>query len=236
MFLPIYLAMTGQEIADFGAFSSTLGYMACHICPNGGGLSNMPVMLPENALLCINDSVAIIDPNEIAIVAQLRQLLDRYFLRGILLDFQRPDNPHSHRLIETILKNISCPVIVSHIYASQHNCPVLLPPLPLRTTLSSHLSSWSGREIWLELAPDRAVAIVRPDGCIIEQTDVIPTAGRHFADTSLLCHYCTQIKPDHIAFYIYRTADDLAMMQKQALQLGVCQFVGLWQQLQQFYS
>ncbi len=236
MFLPIYLAMTGQEITQFGRFSSTLCYFACHFSSTSPGLSGLPPTLPANTILCIDDSTPIEKHDPALITTQLRDLLKKQHPIGLLLDFQRPNNPHTPSMIEAILKCSSCPVAVSHIYATEFNCPVFLPPVPLRTDLSAHLRPWSGREIWLELAPDNEIVTISTDRVSIQPVQSIPFDDTYIRDIPLLCHYSIEIKQDCIAFSIGRTAEDLVELQKEAQKLGVSKFIGLWQQLQQFYS
>ena len=237
MFLPIYLAITAQEFAQIRDFSSTLCYLACHFSSSGTGLSNLPSQLPSGSILCIDDSTPISNHCKTQVTAQIRELISKLNPCGILLDFQRPDNPYALDMIESILGSCTdCPVSVSHIYARDFDCPVFLPPLPFRLTIPAYLQPWSNREIWLELGSDKEMAIITENGFGSEQICSIPPGGNSFREPSLLCHYCTQIKQDHIAVYFERTAQDLKELQLQASQLGVTKFLGLWQQLKQFYS
>ena len=236
MFLPIYLAMTSQEIAQFEDISSTLCYMSCHFSLSGTGLTNIPNRLIPHSLLCIDDSTPITSHDPKSVCEQIQDMIDNRNIDGILLDFQRDGNPFAHKIIESILEYINCPVAVSHIYAKGYSCPVFLPPLPLRIPLLDHLSPWAGRDIWLEISTVKQMATVKPDCFAVEDILNIPMEHPHFTDTSLLCHYSTHVKPDRITFYIHRTAEDLMQLQLQAQKLGVSKFVGLWQQLQQFYS
>ena len=237
MFLPIYLATTAQEFTQFKELPSTLCYMACHFSSSGTGLSNLPGQLPSGSILCIDDCTPITNHCKAQVSAQIRELIYRLNPCGILLDFQRPDNPYTLDMIESILG--SCddyPVSVSHIYAKDFNCPVFLPPLPFRLTVSEYLQPWSNREIWLELGNDKEMAIITENSFGAEQVYSIPHGGNPFRESSLLCHYTTHIKQDHIAVYFQRTIQDLEELQIQATQLGVTKFLGLWQQLKQFYS
>lgn len=236
MFLPIYLAMTSQEIAHFEDISSTLCYMSCHFSSSGTGLFNLPDHLPPHSLLCIDDSTPIINHDPKSVCKQIHDIIGNQYIDGILLDFQRQENPITQKIIEAILDHIHCPVAVSHIYAKEYTCPVFLPPLPLRTTLSDYLSPWSGRDIWLEIGTDKQMATVTSDRFAVEDIQDLPNDCPYYKEASLLCHYSTHIKPDRITFYLHRTAEDLMELQLQAQRMGVSKFVGLWQQLQQFYS
>lgn len=236
MFLPIYLAISTQEFANILEFPSTLCYFACHFSPSGEGLSNLPTILQPGSILSIDDSTPIAGHSKNKVIEQIKYLTEKFNPCGILLDFQRPDNPFSVDMIESILEGTQCPVAVSHIYARELDCPVFLPPLPYRITVQEYLNPWSGREIWLELGNEKEMAIVTQTEFCTERVHTIPNERNYFRDPSLLCHYCTYIKPDHIAFYFQRTAEDLAEIQAQAQALGASKFVGLWQQLRQFYS
>lgn len=236
MILPTYLAMTAQEIAKFGHISSTLCYMACHFSPNGQGLIGLPAALPPNSLLCIDDLHPISKQDLPLLVRQIEKLQTGLHLNGILLDFQRPNNPIAPMVIAAILECACCKTAVSHIYAKDFSCPVFLPPLPLRTSLDEYLHRWQGREIWLELGTEKEKAILTKDGFRAEAISGVPRDIPCFEDANLLCHYNTQVKQDHIAFYLYRTAQDIRDLQSQAKKLGVAKFIGLWQQLEQFYS
>ena len=236
MFLPIYLATTAQEFPNFKELPSTLCYLACHFSAGGEGLSNLPSALPEHSILCADDSTPISNHKASIVIKQLNDLIERFNPCGILLDFQRPGNPYTPNMVENILMHLSCPVAVSHIYARDYSCPVFLPPLPFRKTISEYLSPWKGREIWLEIENDKEMAIVTEESFGVEQVCSIPNGIIQFRESSLLCHYCTQIKQDHIALFFHRTAQDLEELQMQAQKYGVTKFLGLWQQLRQFYS
>lgn len=236
MFLPTYLAITPQEFSLFTDFPSTLCYLACHFSASGTGLSNLPPALPPGSILCIDDSTPIANHRPGAVTKQVAELVDKFCPCGILLDFQRPDNPYTPDMIEAIINCTRCPVAVAHTYAKHYDCPVFLPPLPFRVTVAEYLNPWSDREIWLELGNDKEMAIVTENSFGAERVFNIPENSISFREPSLLCHYCTHIKPDHIALYLYRTDQDLAELQAQAKALGVSKFLGLWQQLRQFYS
>ena len=88
----------------------------------------------------------------------------------------------------------------------------------------------------MEIGNDKEMAIITANSFGTERIHSIPTSSCNFREPSLLCHYSIHIKPDHIVLYFHRTANDLEELQAQAKELGVTKFLGLWQQLQQFYS
>lgn len=236
MIFPVYLAITAQEFTHFRELSSTLCYMACHFSLSGEDLSNLPISLPANTIVCIDDSTPIANHNVEVVTRQINALVETHHPCGILLDFQRPDNPRALDMIKSIISCVNCPVAVSHIYASKFQCPVFLPPLPYRLTIEEYLKPWVNREIWLELGTDMEMAIITEDAFSIEHIYDTPENHYFLDDPSLLCHYCINVKQDHIALYFQRTKTDLEQIQRAAKKLGVSKFIGLWQQLQQFYS
>ncbi len=236
MFLPIYLAITGQEFPHFCKFSSTLCYLACHFSASGKGLSNLPTVLPAGTIISIDDSTPITNHCADVVTSQINEVVEELHPSGILLDFQRPDNPFTPDMVESILSSVTCPVAVSHVYAKGYDCPVFLPPLPFRMTLSAYLQPWAGREIWLELGNEKEMAIITENEFGAEKVYDIPNNNPYFSDRPLLCHYSTHISQDHIALYFHRTEQDLQDLQAEAKELGVTKFIGLWQQLRQFYS
>ena len=236
MIFPIYLAITAQEFTHFEDFPSTLCYMACHFSPSGAGLSNLPLSMPPESILCIDDSTPIADHDTKTVADQICTLVERYQPCGIVLDFQRPDNPRALDMIMSIIRCTNCPVAVSHIYAAEFECPVLLPPLPFRLTVEEYLEPWTNREIWLELGNDMEKTIITEDAFGAERIYNVPVSRPILEDPILLCHYSINVKQDHIALYFHRTKEDLEQIQRKASALGVNKFLGLWQQLRQFYS
>lgn len=236
MIFPIYLAITAQEFTHFEDFPSTLCYMACHFSASGAGLSNLPISLPAESILCIDDSTPISEHDPDIVTSQINNIVQTHHPYGILLDFQRPDNPQTFDMTKRIISSINCPVAVSHIYASELTCPVFLPPLPYRLTVEEYLKPWANREIWMELGNDMEMAILTEDSFGTERIYVIPEKHLPLHDPALLCHYSINVKQDHIALYFQRTKADLEQIQQAAKKLGVSKFIGLWQQLQRFYS
>ena len=95
MIFPVYLAITAQEFTHFSGLSSTLCYMACHFSPGGEGLSNLPISLPSDTIICIDDSTPVTNHDPAVVTMQINDLVKTHRPCGILLDFQRPDNPRA---------------------------------------------------------------------------------------------------------------------------------------------
>ena len=227
MALPCYLAMTAAEIRQNSPLPPEPAWMACHFSSCDAGLSNLPVALPENAVVILDDAVPYSGHDPRRIVEQLREITRP---AGILLDFQRPGNVGTEAVVQAVVSGLSCPVGVSECYAAGLRCPVFLPPLPIGTPLETYLQPWKERPVWLEAALDSAVFTVTADGCRYDSTDDPADTGR-FADRLLHCHYQAEITADTIRFRLTRTPGDLAGLLTEAEELGVERALGLYQEL-----
>lgn len=228
MGIPHYLAMTAAELSHCTPAFPT-AWLACHFSAYHPGLSNLPISLPPGSLLVLDDSAPMANHDPEVIETQLRQCVQALNCQGLLLDFQRPDNPAARALAERLTQSFPCPVGVSHLYAQGRNCPVFLPPPPLHSPLSDHLQPWKGREIWLEAALEQEHLTLTKAGCQISSASEIPENG--FPDEKLHCHYRAQILEDAVQFTLWRTQTDLEGLLAEAEGLGVTLAVGLWQEL-----
>ena len=231
MGLPLYLALTGPELNAAAELPKHLAYMACHFSSYGGGLSNFPASLPSGSMLIVNDSTPADRHDPILICRQLEDFSNQWNIGSILLDFQRPENEETYQITKAILSGLSCPVIVSDIYAKELACPVFLPPVPADYSLSRWISPWKGREIWLEAALDAKAITVNKDGSC--QAPVNPPAASPLPhwDKKLHCHYKIETQPDQVLFTLQRTEDDLTELLQEAEDLSVAGAVGLYQEL-----
>ncbi len=225
------LAMTGAEIHANTAFPTKIGWMALHFSPYGTGLVDIPPPLPDGSLLILDDSTPIAGHDPQRVTEQLQDILESGDYCGLLLDFQRPDNPEAAEMVSHILAALPCPVAVSEPYAADLECPVFLPPVPMGKSTESYLLPWQGREIWLEAALGSCTVTVTEEGTLFAP---LP-AGTHPAtkqrDTTLHCHYTVRPYADRVEFTLSRTREDLEALLAEAGQLGVMQAVGLWQEL-----
>lgn len=203
-------------------------WMACHFSPYSTGLSNLPDTLPEGSMVIVNDRMPVADHDPALIAAQLEALVQEGNCQRILLDLQRPANARTAQIAEAIAGSLSCPVGVSHWYAEELACAVFLPPLPLHTTLSSHIAPWKGRPIWLEMATACAAYTVTAEGC--QQDDAGPTGTFPHFSQELYCHYRTEILDDAIRFTLRRSCAD-AMALLETTQIECC--IGLYQEFAQ---
>lgn len=225
MVLPLYLAMTAAEFAVCSSFPQHLAWMACHFSSYGTGLSNLPPKLPEGSMVILNDRTPICGHHPDEILCQLTTLRPN----SLLLDFQQPGVDETMTLTQTLVKELSCPVAVSHIYAKELDCPVFLPPVPPDVASDAYFAPWQGREIWLEAAMEGLTYTLTEHGSIASPLLQPPAGG--FAETSLSCHYLIEPQEDRVKFHLYRTAEDLHDLLENAKSHGVTKAVGLYQEL-----
>lgn len=234
MFLPIYLAMTPAQTQNCSPLPENYGFMACHFSPLGQGLSNLPAQIPPESIIILDDSIPYSGHDSRLICQTLEALQEAHKPKGILLDFQRPDNPSVKELIGNICDRLSCVVAVSDVYAKGLDCTVFLPPVPLRQNVETYLKPWQGTQIWLEVAAQTEVITINKQNVHISENDTL-YVDCPLEDHSLLCHYSIQTCADNICFHIRRTKQDIHALTQKAASLGVTCFVGLYQELQQFY-
>lgn len=227
MEIPLYLAMTATEFSSCDPLPQHPAWMSCRFSPSGKGLCNLPSTLPEGTLLIIDDQTPPAGHDAFLIRRQLEEILNLHRCAGLLLDFQRPDSMETAEIAKTLL-SLPCPVCVSHLYAEDPSCPVFAPPCPLTTPMEQHLAPWQGREIWLEVALDRADYRIHKNGCQIRPAsqEALP-----FYDEKLFCHYGIRIEPEQILFTLERKRTDLDILLVSAAACGVTRTVGLFQEL-----
>ena len=226
----IYLAMTAAEFSGSGPLPASLCWMAGHFSLYDRGLSNLPSSLPVHSILIVNDRIPWCGHDPALILKQLEQAVHRLRLYGILLDFEEPDCPDLRILAELLTASLSCPVAVADQYAEKLNCPVFLSPCPHHTPLKEYLQPWSDREIWLDLARDAQMLTLTKNGCIISPLPLgeLPEGGHR--DERLHCHYFMETTPDSAHFTLWRTAEDLEALAREADTLGVAARLGLYQE------
>ncbi len=231
MAFPLYLAMTASELEGVPEVEPEVAWMACHFSPSAAGLSNFPQMLPENALLILNDCNPIHGHDPQRICDELLTALDTWKLQGIVLDFQRPGIREAAVLTEKILSSIPCPVLVSDGYAKDLPCPVFLSAPPLYMPLAEFLCPWSDREIWLEAALDAQELTLTKSGCRIDSPPFIEDSEGFREENTLHCTYKIETGSDWAKFTLLRDYSHLQSLLKNAEDLGVRGAIGLYQQL-----
>lgn len=227
MFSQVFLAVTAKELETIRP--QRTAYMACHFSPGGSGLSNMPQSLPKGSILLLDDSMPVQghDPN--AVAAQLNELVDRFSLQAVLLDFQRPPTQELQEMVSAILENCRCKAAVTPAYAKE-GFAVFLPPPPPNKALAAYLKPWKKYGVFLELAAEDLEITVTKDS---SRFSYVPSASTlPLADDRLHCHYGVTVFPGKAVFTLSRSREDLAALARQAEELGVIATVGLYQELQ----
>lgn len=234
--LPLNLAMTPSEIAAALQLPPNPAWMACHFCPCTTGIANIPKVLPEHAMLILNDRVSCIGHSPDLVAQQLLEVVESFQCGSVLLDFQRPWDAESDIMVKVITRALPCPVAVTEAFAGGLSCPVFLSPAPLHQALEQHLAPWAGREIWLEAALCQERITVTKDGAVY--TPIFPTQPLDggFYDERLHCRYHTAVSDDSITFTLFDTRETLKAKLEFAHSLGVARAVGLYQELGTFLT
>ena len=225
-----YTAMTAAELQNVAEAPANLAWMACHFSCYGTGLSNLPRQLPENAMIIVNDRTPVRGHDKAVIAEQLNALYQQLKPAYFLLDFQRPDNPETQAIAESLVAALPCPVGVSSYYAEGLPCPVFLPPPEIDVSPENHLAPWKGREIWLEVAEDHQIATVTEAGCRFAPAEAKDTDNYLF-DRQVFCHYQVKYSPETATVHLHRGKAALHSLLEYAATLGVTLAVGLYQQL-----
>ena len=231
MGISLYLAMTAAEISACDSQPDKLAYMACHFSPYSTGISNIPDTLPPDSILILNDRTPICGHDPKLIACQLSEAVERLQCSSLLLDFQRPDSKEAAVLSKYLTERLTCPVTVSALYANELNCPVLVPPCPLDQKLEDHLFPWRDRPVWLEIAANALVITVDKNKSQYTSSSASPELELPHTEPELLCHYRIETTDSAAVFTLSRTDADTEALIKKAETLGVCQCLGLWQEL-----
>lgn len=227
-----YLAMTAAELWRAEKPPEHTAYMACHFSPYGTGLTNRPAFLPTDSMLILNDRTPICSHDPELIATQIVDTVKSLQCGCVLLDFEREGNPETAKLCAQLVR-LPITVGVSAGYAQELDCPVFLPPPPLNIPLDDHLRSWSGREIWLETAPDACRINVTADGSTVSTIPWDSPPDGSFSDPVLYCSYKAHVTQNCVFFDLYRSAQDITDLLLQAEALGVTKAIGLYQQFYQ---
>lgn len=227
MALPLYLAMTGQEIAR-QTLPQRVAYMACHFSPYEDGLWDFPPELPAGSLLILDDRIPVWQHDPVLVAKQLAQLAEETGCDGCLLDFQRPG---AERIAKAVVQALPCPVAVTEGYAADLDCAVFLTAPKPNKPLYESAEKWTGRTLWLETALETVRYTLNSSGSHREEISYQvpePPCHRHEA---LCCSYHLEVTQTQAVFTISRTTEDVRSLLTQAESLGFQRAVGLYQQL-----
>lgn len=229
MALPIYLAMTPQELANCSELPRHTGYMACHFSAGNSGLSNIPQQLPENTLLLVDDQTPPEGHDPARIAQQLQEAVEWLRPVGVVLDFQRPYCPQTQTIVKSIQQQLQCPAAVTPTYQEGWQGGIFVPPVPVNIAPEVYLKLWQGRDIWLEMENTGTCLTVTEQGCFRQILSEIPEKPV-FADEEACCHYSITLLADQVQFHFFRTPEDQAVLLEKAQRSGVVFAVGLYQE------
>ena len=230
MTLPIYLAMTAQEMRSCASLPQRTAYMACHFSPYGTGLSDFPDDLAAGSLLIVNDRIPINGHDPMEILDQLECFCREKEPAGILLDLQRPECAQSQAVAQVLTQKIQLPVCITPWYAKESDAPVFLSLPALHVPLDEHIRPWHGRKIWLDISPQCSCYRIDKGGCVCNDSTP-PSTTDALSCEPLHCHYQIEKLPDCLNITLHRTQEDLQALLTYGKQLGIEKAVGLYQQL-----
>ncbi len=225
----VYLAMTQSELQHCPK-PPPCGWMACHFSSADTGLSNLPTALPKNSLLCVDDSLLPQGHDPQRIAEQVLSLYEQFSLDGVILDFQRPYEDALMDIAAAIQKALPCSTAVTPPYAEDWDGAVFLPPVPIQQPAAHYFAPWAGRELLLELSCDRLSMTLTEAGCSclpIKSSPVEPV----FQDSTLHCHYRTELQQNAALFTLERTWEDNLELAKESKRYGVIHGIGLYQEI-----
>ncbi len=230
MVFPLYFALTAADFHLCDPLPGNCAWLSCHFSSYGAGLTNIPQNLPKGSMLIIDDSNPIGGHDPEQVVRQVNAFLSSSPADSVLLDFQRQPTPEALTMAKA-LAALPCPVGVSEPYVGALDCPVFLPPPPLHVPLSTYVSPWQSREIWLEAALGQESVCITADGLSHAESCPESENPMHYSQ-ELACHY--QIVPEEnaVRLILHRTRDDLNDLLKIAESLGIRKAIGLYQELQ----
>ena len=229
MEIPLFLAISPQEMASCATPPKNTAWLSCHFSEEGAGLEDIPISLPENSFLIIDDSAPICNHDPALVSEQMKETVLRHRCKGVLLDFQRPHNERAEKIIRQICR-LPCPVGVSEPYAAGLDCPIFLPPIPVDCSPKEYLKKWKGREIWLDTSYSPTRIVITANGCAVHQTPLTDTPLPH-RDDRLCCHYSISTSENQIIFLVQRTQEDIYALMKKSIPFGATHAFGLYQEL-----
>ena len=162
MGIPQYLAMTDGEIAACARLPPRLARMGCHFSDDG--LVGLPQVLPDGALLVVDDRVPMAAQDPEHILDQLAEALEKLSCTGLLLDFQQAENAPQRELVRLLARELTVPLAAPPAYAAE-GCRLFLPPVAADQTVEEALSPWAGEKIWLDTAPAAVRLELTKQGC-----------------------------------------------------------------------
>lgn len=212
MKIPLYLAVTSDEISKKVNLPTNTAWMSIRFDQAGDGLFNFPPAPFDKGILILDDYHPYSQHSCEKICHQLKNYMDENNYTGLLLDFQRPRDENLYNLARMLERELSCKVAMPPNYSNGDSIVFLPPPSPV-VSPADYLTPWKGREIWLDLTTQAYALCFTADG-ISERAnpnDVFP-----FYDKSLCTHYHVKTVAENITFSFRRTREDCMSMLDEA--------------------
>ncbi len=228
MSIPLFFAISGEDIPNVPTPPPPIAWMACHFSPYGAGLTDLPTRLPAGSILILDDRIPMTHHDPDLILRQLNAAVEELGCSRLLLELLRA----SDRVpVERIVKEISCPVGVTAAYAKGQDCAVFLPPVPPHIPLPEYIAPWKERRIWLEVAPDGTDITITPQGSSAIPVPFPQNVTPSHKEETLCCHYTISTQPEQARFSLFRSLDDIGSLLQQAEQTNIELAIGLFQEL-----
>ena len=236
MDLPLYHAMTAAEFSSVQKLPKNIAWMACHFSAYSTSLSNLPAEIPAGSMIIINDKMPPSGHDKFAIAEQLNRLADRHKVSYFLLDFERKETEETAEMVQHLTSALNRQVAVTESYAHAGKGPVLISMPPPHISLKQQIGKIQNRELWLELAMETEIATIDSNGCHFSSYCGEEFPEKEFTDSALHTKYRLQICNNHAKYLLKREIAEVADIMKEAKNLGITAFVGLYQQLGKTFS
>jgi len=228
MSIPLFFAISGEDIPNIPTPPPPIAWMACHFSPYGAGLTDLPTRLPAGSILILDDRIPMTHHDPDLILQQLKAAVEELKCGRVLLEFLREDQ---NVPVERMIEEIPCPVGVTPKYGKELDCALFLPPVPPHIPLAEYLAPWKDRRIWLEVAPDGSDITVTPQGTTTIPVPFPQNVTPSHKEETLCCHYTFSVQPKEARFSLFRTLDDIGSLLQQAEQTNIELAIGLFQEL-----
>lgn len=208
MKIPLYLAMTSDEINHNAKTPENIAWMSIRFDQAGDGLFNFPSESFSNCILILDDYYPYTQHNCKKICQQLKKHIDENNYNGLLLDFQRQQDKNLYTLAHALERELPCKVAMPPNYCNDESIVFLPPPAPA-VPPEDYLKPWTGHEIWLDLTTQAYAMHFTIHGiseCEAQQ-DAFP-----FYDKDLCTHYNVKADTEGITFSFRRTREDCMSM------------------------
>lgn len=204
MKIPLYLAITPEDINKAANLPSKIAWMSVRFDKSRDELTNLPAENFDSCILVLDDCEPYIRYNNDKICQQLKEHIQKKNYDGLLLDFQRPRDGHLYSLARQLEKELPIKVAVTPHYSTEQSI-VFLPPLPPAMSIEHYLAAWSTHEIWLDMTTQITSLCITEEGIreCAEENKEFP-----FYSKELCTHYAMNANTEKITFSFLRTPED----------------------------